>query len=237
MSLIKSNSIQIGQSTTGTNNFTLSVPSSPDGTIKLARGNSGATTADIFSVNGSGAITGATISSPTISSPTITNPTISGATITSSTVSGGNLTLGTAQNTTSGTAIDFTGIPSWAKRVTVMFNGVSVSGTADLLIQIGTSSGIESTGYLAVSDVSAFTAAFGIRTQNAAFAVKGAMVITTLGSNVWVMTTNTYLDSGTTARNGSGSKTLGGTLDRVRITTSNGTDTFDAGSVNIMYEG
>jgi hypothetical protein len=232
MSLIKSNSIQIGQSSTATQNFTLAVPAAPDGTIKLARGNSGATTADIFSVNGSGAITGATISSPTIA-----NPTISGATITSSTISGGSLTLATAQNTTSGTSIDFTGIPSWVKRITVMFNGVSASSTTDLFVQIGTSSGIENTGYLAVSDASAFTTAFGIRTQNASFAVKGAMVITTLGSNVWVMTTNTYIDTGTGVRNGSGSKTLGGTLDRVRITTSNGTDTFDAGSVNIMYEG
>lgn len=222
MSLIKANSVQIGQSSTATQNFTLSVPSSPDGTIKLARGNSGATTADVFSVNASGALTGATIS---------------GATINSSTINGGSLTLGTAQNTTSGTAIDFTGIPSWAKRITVMFNGVSASGaSSDLLIQIGTSSGIETTGYLAVSDASAFTTAFGIRTQFASFAVKGAMVLTTLGSNVWVMTTNTYLDTGTTVRNGSGSKTLSGTLDRLRVSVG-GTDTFDAGSVNIMYEG
>ena len=57
MSLLKSNSVQIGQSATATQNFTLSVPSSPDGTIKLARGNSGATTADILSVNASGNVT------------------------------------------------------------------------------------------------------------------------------------------------------------------------------------
>jgi len=57
MSLLKSNSVQIGQSVTATNNFTLSVPASPDGTIKLARGNSGATTADILSVNASGNVT------------------------------------------------------------------------------------------------------------------------------------------------------------------------------------
>jgi hypothetical protein len=35
----------------------------------------------------------------------------------------------------------------------------------------------------------------------------------------------------------SGSKTLAGTLDRIRITTVNGTDTFDAGQINILYEG
>lgn len=56
MSLLKANSVQIGQSATATNNFTLSVPSSPDGTIKLARGNSGATTADVLSVASDGRI-------------------------------------------------------------------------------------------------------------------------------------------------------------------------------------
>lgn len=56
MSLLKSNSVQIGQSATATQNFTLSVPSSPDGTIKLARGNSGATTADILSIASNGKV-------------------------------------------------------------------------------------------------------------------------------------------------------------------------------------
>lgn len=60
MSLLKANSVQIGQSATATNNFTLAVPSSPDGTIKLARGNSGATTADILSVASTGRVTMAT---------------------------------------------------------------------------------------------------------------------------------------------------------------------------------
>ena len=231
MSLLKANSVQIGQSATATNNFTLSVPASPDGTIKLARGNSGATTADVLSVNASGAITGATIASPTI-----TSPTISGATINSSTLNGGSIILGTAQNTTSGSEVLYSGLPSWIKRITIMFNGVSLSGTDDHWVRIGTASGIETTGYLAVSDASAFTTAFGIRTQLASFAVKGAMVLTTLGSNVWVMTTNTYVDTGTSARNGSGTKTLSDTLTQVQIRPS-GTNTFDAGSINIMYEG
>ena len=54
MSLIKSNAVQIGQSNDATENFTLAVPPSPDGTIKLARGNSGATTQDVISVDASG---------------------------------------------------------------------------------------------------------------------------------------------------------------------------------------
>ena len=57
------------------------------------------------------------------------------------------LTLATAQNTTSGTAIDFTGIPSWAKQITIAFDGVSTTGVNGYLVQIGTSGGIETTGY------------------------------------------------------------------------------------------
>jgi hypothetical protein len=56
MSLIKANAVQIGQSPTATQNFTLAVPSSPDGTIKLARGNSGATTQDVMNVSNAGVV-------------------------------------------------------------------------------------------------------------------------------------------------------------------------------------
>jgi hypothetical protein len=226
MSLLKANSVQIGQSTTGTNNFTLSVPSSPDGTIKLARGNSGATTADVLTVNASGAITGATI--------------------TSSTVNGGTITSATAQATTSGTAIDFTGIPSWVKRITVMFSGVSVSGASSFLVQIGSGS-ITSSGYnscaagsinAASPAVAASTAGYLIIADTDSDVKNGHMVITLMGSNLYV---SSHTLGGDSTRDvvwwGGGSVTLGGTLDRVRITTVNGTDTFDAGSINIMYEG
>jgi hypothetical protein len=56
MSLIKANAVQIGQSPTATQNFTLAVPSSPDGTIKLARGNAGATTQDVMNVSNAGVV-------------------------------------------------------------------------------------------------------------------------------------------------------------------------------------
>jgi hypothetical protein len=231
MSLLKANSVQIGQSTTGTNNFTLSVPSSPDGTIKLARGNSGATTADIFSVNGSGAIAGATIS---------------GATINSSTLNGGSITLGTAQNTTSGTAIDFTGIPSWAKKITVMFRGVSVNGTSAYLVQAGTSSGVVSTGYISTSNIldnagasnaTNSTSGFIIFNDNASYFYSGHIVITLLdtSTNAWV-SSHSLKATTTLSMFGAGDVALSGTLDRIRITTVSA-NTFDAGSINIMYEG
>jgi hypothetical protein len=153
------------------------------------------------------------------------------------------LTLGTAQATTSGTSIDFTGIPSWVKRITVMFNGVSPSGTGIPWIQLGGSGGVETTGYVATStgngvDVSA-TGGFCMSWRvDAAQSLRGSVAITLLNSstNTWVLSGVLSVTGGAGASN-AGSKSLTATLDRIRLTTSNGTDTFDAGSVNIMYEG
>jgi hypothetical protein len=153
------------------------------------------------------------------------------------------LTLETAQATTSGTSIDFTGIPSWVKRITVMWNGVSGSGTSVFLIQLGDAGGIENTGYSsyatsAASTVSTsdYTAGFAIGGGIAARSYRGLLQICLLGSNAWVASgTNNDATANNTFL--SGSKTLSDTLDRIRLTTVNGTDTFDAGSVNIMYEG
>ena len=156
----------------------------------------------------------------------------------------GLINSGTAQNTTSGTYVDFTGIPSGVKRVTFMFNGFSTSGTSNVFLQLGTlSGGIESTGY--VSTATGFTGAGGstisstsgllIGYDTASYLVSGHVVITLLGSNTWVSSGIGKLST-TASWSQSGNKTLGGTLDRVRLTTANGTDTFDAGSVNILYE-
>jgi len=157
---------------------------------------------------------------------------------------GTSLTSGTAQNSTSGTSIDFTSIPSSVKRITVMFNGVSTSGSSDPLVQIGSGS-VTTTGYLssssyvinaaATSWISS-TAGFNIRDAAPAGARYGSMVITNVSGNIWVATHQiSDIPNGTTVQ-GAGGVTLSGTLDRVRITTANGTDTFDAGSINIMYE-
>jgi hypothetical protein len=151
---------------------------------------------------------------------------------------------GIAVASTSGVAIDFTGIPSWAKRVTVMFNGVSLSATSDLLIQLGTSSGIESTSYASscsslaatVNTVSS-TTGFIITAGAAAMVQSGHLIITNISGSIWIESHATARTDSAATRLGGGTKTLSGTLDRVRITTVNGTDTFDAGSINILYEG
>jgi hypothetical protein len=151
---------------------------------------------------------------------------------------------GTSQASTSGTSIDFTGIPSWVKRITVMFNGVSTSGASEIQIQIGISSGVVSTGYVSTGVTvntssatggSSASTGFVLGSTTSAAAISGHMIITLVGSNVWV-SSHTYRQLSTNALFGGGTVTLGGTLDRVRITTVNGTDTFDAGTINILYE-
>lgn len=159
----------------------------------------------------------------------------------SGTFQGGTLTLGAAQNTTSGTAIDFTGIPSWVKRVTVMFNGVSTNGTSRPLLQLGSGSPTTS-GYVASSAVASdvgnttYTAGFGISSGLATNTIDGSFVFTNQASNTWVGN-GVFTLAGTNTATSVGRINLSGTLDRIRITTVNGTDTFDAGSVNILYEG
>lgn len=154
----------------------------------------------------------------------------------------GSLTLGTAQNSTSGTSIDFTGIPSWVKRVTVMFNGVSTSGVTNYLIQVGAGS-VQATGYssyviAAGTGVAGVTAGFPIGSGSAGNTWTGIIAINLLSGSTWIFQMPSLINvAGSTTNTGGGSVTLSGTLDRVRITTVNGTDTFDAGSINILYEG
>jgi hypothetical protein len=152
------------------------------------------------------------------------------------------LVSGTSVASTSGTSIDFTGLPSWVKRVTVMFDGVSTNGTSAMLIQLGDSGGIETTGYnssasnagnTATSYTNGFPATDG---SVAASVYSGVYTVVTLGSNIH-SASGIFGASGDQQSVGAGSKTLSATLDRVRITTVNGTDTFDAGSINILYEG
>lgn len=157
------------------------------------------------------------------------------------------ITSGTAQASTSGTSIDFTSIPSWVKRITVMFSGVSVSGTSAILLQLGTSSGVETSGYLSYAAYSGGTNLAGNLTSTAGFIVYsntaanlfyGHIVFTLFGSNAWVGSHILGLNASAVGYSvqGGGNKTTAATLDRVRITTVNGTDTFDAGSINILYE-
>lgn len=166
--------------------------------------------------------------------------------LTNKTIQGGALTLMTAQASTSGTSIDFTSIPSWVKRVTVMFSGVSTNGTSVVTVRAGTSGGIAATGYQSngafITGLNACNVATpvasGFDTLFSASAAQrsGHMILTNLTGNTWVMSA-LMTDQTSISVFLTGFVTLSGTLDRIRITTVGGADTFDAGTINVMYEG
>ena len=159
------------------------------------------------------------------------------------------LISGTAVATTSGTSVDFTGIPSWVKRLTVMLKGVSLSGSSDFLIQLGDSGGIETTGYISAFNTiqanspitgaaASSTSGFILFSSNDSNTLSGVVVFNNIDGNAWLGNGQWgYINTTLFTAWVSGEKSLSATLDRIRITTVNGTDTFDTGSVNIIYEG
>ena len=155
---------------------------------------------------------------------------------------------GTSVASTSGTSITFTGLPAWVKRVTMMLNGVSTTGTSIVQIQLGTSGGFVTSGYssnygfitsagLAVSQAAITTGLYVVQSSVNTDIVSAVISISNFSGNIWA-------HSGTGVRAGnvgtfyySGApQSLSGTLTQIRLTTVNGTDTFDLGSVNILYE-
>jgi hypothetical protein len=153
------------------------------------------------------------------------------------------LTSRTAIATTSGTSHDFTGIPSWAKRITLMLVGASITSSGRMLVQLGsgsfTTSGYSESVSVASAQTSTVfsvssTAGCVIYNGNPGTATQVHMVFTLVSGNTW-LSTHTGSRSGWSLV-GSAYVTLGGVLDRVRLTTDVGTDPFNAGSVNILYE-
>jgi len=130
------------------------------------------------------------------------------------------------------------------KRITVMFNGVSSNGTSPFQIQIGSGS-VDASGYLngaawgGAGNTSYSTTGFSVTASgvmSAGSTYSGQAIISSVGSNIWAEFGVLAAGSSVGVSMSAGSKTLSSTLDRIRITTVNGTDTFDAGSINILYE-
>jgi hypothetical protein len=178
---------------------------------------------------------------------TIAAPAVAGTntlTLQAATATNAVNTLSTAVASTSGTSIDFTGLPSWIKRITVQFQGVSLSSTANILVQLGTGSTTYTTsGYIANSavveaagnTVVSSTAGFIVYSGANASSVSGHLIITNISGNNWISSHTSRIDTAKPSF-GAGNISLGAVLTAVRIT-STSTDTFDAGSVNILYEG
>lgn len=179
--------------------------------------------------------------SPNLTSAGLASPAFSG------TPTGTGVLTSDTVKTATGTSVDFTGIPSWVKRVTVMLSGVSTSGASNLQVQLGTGSTVYTTsGYLGScggggngSTIVAanFTAGFGLTTASGATALmNGSLTISNINGNTWVAFGVTGRSDVTNIYMLGGSVPLAAVLTAVRITTVNGTDTFDAGSINILYE-
>jgi hypothetical protein len=154
---------------------------------------------------------------------------------------------GTTQNSTSGAIIDFTSIPSWVKRITISFSGVSTNGSSNLLVQLGTTSGIESSNYkggasVIATAVASTTLSSGFNLYDnssaASYIRNGSLTLSLINANSNIWGAFGAVGEETVGRINitAGSKALSGVLDRIRITTVNGTDQFDAGQIGLLYE-
>jgi hypothetical protein len=161
----------------------------------------------------------------------------------SNATTGGLINVGTAQNSTSGTSVLFTGIPATAKRITVMFNGVKTSGTSTKQLQIGSGS-LVTTGYTtsytqvgsAGTSAGNLSTGFPIDLADTTMTNYGSLVLNSFGNNIWMYTSIIGRANEAYTTYAAGAVSLSGALDRVNITTVNGTDTFTAGSINILWE-
>jgi len=180
---------------------------------------------------------------------TLSAPSVAGsntATLPAQTGTVGMIGQGTAVASTSGTSVTFTGIPSWAKQITVMFNGVSTNGTSLPQVQVGSGS-VSTSGYATTSSITVNVGTSGVvqattgfqltNAGNASYIFSGSLILTLISSNTWVGLGNNTVTTNVFNTVAGVSPTLSGALDRVVITTVNGTDTFDAGSINILYQG
>jgi hypothetical protein len=185
------------------------------------------------------------LSGDTSGSITLDAPAVAGSSVQTLVAATGTLApliAGTAQ-TASGSSVDFTGIPSWVKRITVMINGLSYAAAGGGVIQIGSGS-LTTSGY--TSNTTAFTTTpsigaatqtngFGVLTTSAAAAtINGIFVLYNQTGNTWTYSQQTHRTTDLISNIGSGQIALSGTLDRLSLVAT--TSTFDAGTINILYE-
>ena len=180
--------------------------------------------------------------SPNLTNASLTTPTLTSPTFAGTPTGVGVLTSGTSVSASS-TSVDFLSIPSWVKRITLLMNQVSTNGSSVFRVQLGTSSGVTTSGYYGnVVDAGGstrgtYTDGFSLALYgNASYTFNGTIFIQNISSNVWMVMGTigpSVADAGGIV---CGGISLAATLDRVRLTTVNGTDTFDAGSINILYE-
>lgn len=169
------------------------------------------------------------------------------STTTCLTPSHNKIVLGTQVASTSGTSVTFSSIPSGVRRITIMLSGVSTSGTSNVMVQIGDSGGLETSGYLGAATTIAgatpatanFTTGFGVQATTAAGTIShGTVVLDLMNASAFTWASHSIVghSNATNISMGAGVKSLTAELTQLAITTVGGADTFDAGSINISYE-
>lgn len=156
------------------------------------------------------------------------------------------ITLKASVATTSGTYADITSIPSGTKYMVFSLYGVSSSGTSNYIVQIGDSGGIETGSY--TTNVCAYNGS-GLANKTdgwhmhlgiaAAGAYYGSLILSLVDSS-----TNSWQGFGQCNNNNSaymchcvGGKDLSAELTQIRLTTTGGSDTFDAGKIGLVCMG
>jgi hypothetical protein len=208
-------------------------------------GSTGAITGvNTIACDGTGTITGLAVGG--LPDNCVTNADIAFSTITPTKLAQ-PMTL-VAQQNANGSAVDFTGIPSWVKRITVLLNQVSTTDVSVPLVRIAASTGFVNSGYTSGGTFLPAGAAavyyssvegFVIPAASASAVHTGIIQICNVSTsfNSWAYSYSGVNTGQSASSVAGGIKALNGVLDRVRITTTNGIDLFDNGSISIMYEG
>ena len=203
-----------------------------------------------ITIDGAGTITG--ISAGGLPDSSITSAELATGSVLTAKIADANVTpakleapytLMTSQTFSAGqTVFDFTGIPSWAKRITILMDGLSLSGSDNFLVQLGDAGGFETTGYVSQAGYGSTkltsTTGFIMGAGSAAFVLSGTNTLYkfSASTNQWLSSSSIVPSTGDPASVGSGTKTLSDTLTQLRVTRT-GSNTFDAGSINVIYEG
>lgn len=150
-------------------------------------------------------------------------------------------------STGSGTSASITSVPSYAKRITITLQGVSLNGATELILRLGDTGGLENSGYTGVNarmgssgGVYSGNSTSFILTESAQAGNVYDGVITLIrhneSTNCWVVSSTVTTQGANNMNICSGTKELSSALTQVSILSANGSSAFDAGSIGFQVE-